>query len=87
MNTNEENDNHINKNLKQSNDKHGKTLPVCRVETAGKTWYGSAVDILGPSKMIYSPDKPRACGAKLWIETDSDVVIHDKTTYAEMRRG
>ena len=64
---------HINKNLKQSNDKHG------------KTWYGSTVDILGPSSMVYSPDKPRKCGAKLWIETDSDVVIHDKTTYSEMR--
>ena len=23
---------HINKQLKQSNDKHGKTFPVCRVE-------------------------------------------------------
>jgi len=34
---------HINKNLKQSNDKHGKTLPVCRVELDGKTWYGSPV--------------------------------------------
>jgi hypothetical protein len=63
---------HINKNLKQSNDKHGRTLPVCRVEVAGKTWYGSKVDIPG---------------AKLLIETDSDVVIHDRTTYAEMRRG
>ena len=78
---------HINKNLKQSNDKHGRTLPVCRVEVDGKTWYGSKVDILGPSSMVYSPDKPRKCGAKLWIETDSDVVIHNRTTYAEMRRN
>ena len=76
---------HINKNLKQSNDKHGKTRPVCRVETEGKTWYGSSVDMLGPSSMIYSPDKPRKCGAKLWIETDGEVIIHDKTTYADMR--
>ena len=78
---------HINKNLKQSNDKHGRTLPVCRVEVDGKTWYGSKVDILGPSSMIYSPDEPRKCGAKLWIETNAEVVIHDKTTFAEMRRG
>jgi len=33
---------HINKNLKQSNDKHGRTLPVCRVEVEGQTWYGSS---------------------------------------------
>ena len=74
---------HINKNLKQSNDKHGRTLPVCRVETGGKILYGTEVDILGPSSMIYSPDKPRKCGAKLWIETDGGVGINDKTTYAE----
>ena len=43
---------HINKNLKQSNDKHGKSKPVCRVEVNGETWYGSKVDILGPSSMV-----------------------------------
>ena len=78
---------HINKNLKQSNDKHGGSNPVCRVEVGGETLYGSRVDILGPSSMIYSPDKPRKCGAKLWIETDAEVIIHDKTTYSEMRRN
>ena len=77
---------HINKNLKQSNDKHGRTLPVCRVEAKGKVWYGSQVDILGPSSMIYSPDKPRKCGARLWIETDDEVVIHNKVSFADMRR-
>ena len=77
---------HINKNLKQSNDKHGKLFPVCRVETEGKTWYGTKVDILGPSSMIYSPDKPRKCGARLWIENDDEVVIHNKVSFADMRR-
>ena len=32
-------------------------------------------------------DRTVGCGAKLWIETDSDVIIHDKTTYAEVVRG
>jgi len=76
---------HINKNLKQSNDKHGRTVPICRVEIRGKTLYGSAVDIQGPSKMIYNPDKPRKCGAKLWIETNSPVIIQDQTTYRELK--
>jgi len=76
---------HINKNLKQSDDKRKSKRPVCRVEVEGKTWYGSEVDILGPSKMIYRPDEPRKCGAKLWIETDSEVIIHDKTTYKDMQ--
>jgi len=77
---------HINKNIIQQNAKRQTKLPVCRVEIGKKIWYGSKVDILGPSAMIYSPDKPRKCGAKLWIETDAEVVIHDKTTYKEMKR-
>ena len=77
---------HINKNIIQQNNKRGTKLPVCRVELGGKTWYGSKVDILGPSEMIYSPDKPRPCGARLWIETNSEVVIHNKTTYKDMRK-
>ena len=76
---------HINKNIIEKNNKRGTKLPVCRVELKGKTWYGSKVDILGPSEMIYSPDKPRKCGARLWIETDSEVFIHNKTTYKEMQ--
>ena len=32
------------------------------------------VEINGPSKVIYSPDKPLSCGARLWIETDAEVV-------------
>ena len=76
---------HINRNIIQQNEKRNTRLPVCRVDMNGKTWYGSKVDILGPSSMVYRPDKPRACGAKLWIETEAEVVIHDKTTYKEMK--
>tara|TARA_S200002703_G_scaffold86551_1_gene74591 strand:- start:1262 stop:1513 length:252 start_codon:yes stop_codon:yes gene_type:complete len=76
---------HINRNILQQNEKHNKCKPICRVEVNGKTWYGSRVDIKGPSTMIYSPDKPRTCGAKLWIETDSEVVIHDKVTFKQLK--
>lgn len=78
---------HINKNLKQSDDKHGSMKPVCRVEVDGETWYGTSVDIEGPSKMVYQPDNPRKCGAKLWIETDSNVVIHNKVKFKEINRN
>ena len=77
---------HINRNVIQRNEKDGTRLPPCRVDIQGKTWYGSKVDILGPSEMVYSPDKPRKCGAKLWIETEGEVTIHDKITYKEMMK-
>ena len=64
---------HINRNIIQSNAKHSREEPVVRVEENGKVQYCMEVDIKGPSRMVYRPDKPRPCGAKLWIETDADV--------------
>lgn len=64
---------HINRNIIQSNAKHGRKEPVVRVEENGIVKYCMEVKILGPSRMVYRPDKPRPCGAKLWIETDAEV--------------
>lgn len=66
---------HINRNIIQRNSKNGTTEPVCRVQEGKKVTYGMTVEILGPSKMVYRPDDPLPCGAKLWIETDSEVII------------
>jgi len=66
---------HINRNIIQTNAKRGTEEPVVRVEENGKVQYCMEVDIKGPSRMIYRPDKPRPCGAKLWIETDADVEL------------
>ena len=64
---------HINRNIIQHNAKYDKEEPVVRVEEDGKVLYCMEVDIKGPSRMVYRPDKPRTCGAKLWIETDAEV--------------
>lgn len=68
---------HINRNVIQYNGKHGTEIPVCRVEneSTGEITYCMEARILGPATMIYSPSKPRKCGAKLWIETDSEVKL------------
>ena len=66
---------HINRNIIQSNAKRGSEEPVCRVEENGVVQYCMEVDIRGPSRMVYRPDKPRPCGAKLWIETEADIIL------------
>lgn len=66
---------HINRNIIQSNAKRGSEEPVCRVEENGVVQYCMEVDIRGPSRMVYRPNKPRPCGAKLWIETEADVIL------------
>ena len=57
------------------NNKHKDKKPVITVKTSKSNTYGDEVQIHGPSKVIYSPDKPLPCGAKVWIETKSEVDI------------
>ena len=55
------------------NKKHGTNDPVITVKTSHSNRYAHNVEILGPSKVIYRPKKPLSCGARVWIETDSEV--------------
>ena len=65
---------HVNQHKIRANKKHGTNDPVITVKTSKSNTYGHEVIINGSSKVIYSPDKPLSCGAKVWIETESEVV-------------
>lgn len=77
---------HINRNIIQHNAKYGKKLPVCRVQEGSKSRYGQTIDIHGPSKMVYDPEHPLKCGAKLWIETEAKITIHGEATFANIKK-
>ncbi|NEO64905.1 MAG: helix-turn-helix domain-containing protein [Moorea sp. SIO4G2] len=47
--------------------------PVISVKRSGDNLYGNQVEILGPCRIVYQPDNPLRCGARLWIETFSDI--------------
>ena len=66
---------HVNQHKIRSNKKHNLNEPVITVKTSKSNDYGHEVEILGPSKIIYSPDKPLSCGARVWIETEAEVNI------------
>ena len=66
---------HVNMHHIRHNKKHGTNKPVITVKTSKSNDYGHEVEILGPSKVIYSPDKPLSCGARVWIETEAEVKI------------
>tara|TARA_Y100000813_G_C24014124_1_gene281935 strand:+ start:316 stop:537 length:222 start_codon:yes stop_codon:yes gene_type:complete len=66
---------HVNQHVVRSNKKHGKKEPVLTVKTYKSNTYAHEVEIKGESKVIYSPDKPLSCGARVWIETESEVVV------------
>ena len=70
---------HVNMHIIRRNHKTGEREPTITVKTSKSNTYANEVEILGPSKVIYSPDKPLSCGARLWIETDSEVMVDGKT--------
>ena len=65
---------HINQHIIKSNGKTGDNDPVITVKTYKENRYAHEVVINGPSRLVYSPDKPLSCGANVWIETDSEFV-------------
>tara|TARA_R100000306_G_C4290464_1_gene99800 strand:+ start:299 stop:517 length:219 start_codon:yes stop_codon:yes gene_type:complete len=66
---------HVNQHKIKSNSKHNKNEPVLTVKTYKSNDYGHEVEIDGPCKVVYRPNKPLSCGARLWIETKSEVKI------------
>jgi hypothetical protein len=76
---------HVNAQLIKRNIKNKTTHPVVRVQQGSKQRYCSEAIIDGPSRIVYSPERPLSCGARLWIETEADVTLVDETTYAKMR--
>ena len=71
---------HVNQHVVRKNGKTGERNPVLTVKTYKDNKYAHEVEIDGPSRIVYSPDKPLSCGAKVWIETTSEVKIKNSET-------
>jgi hypothetical protein len=68
---------HVNQHVIKRNSKLGENNPVLTVKTYNSNTYAHAVNIQGPSRVVYSPNKPLSCGARVWIETNAPVVLGD----------
>ena len=66
---------HVNQHNIRANAK-GVDLPVLTVKSYKENIKCNEVIVHGDSKIIYSPDKPLSCGAKVWIETEASVTIN-----------
>jgi len=55
---------HVNRQMVRQ----GKPKPIS-IQTSQGVKRAGVVQIYGPSFMVYRPDKPLKCGAKLWVET------------------
>ena len=66
---------HVNQHVIRSNAKNGTDEPVLTVKRGRSNVYAHEVEITGPARVVYSAQKPLSCGARVWIETQNDVVI------------
>jgi hypothetical protein len=71
---------HVNQHNIRSNKTHGTDLPVITIKQGRKNTYCNSVEILGPSKIIYSgpgcdTKALLGCGARVVIETEADIKI------------
>jgi hypothetical protein len=69
---------HINQHKIRRNSKTGEREPVITTKTYKSNTYCYEVEINGKCKVVYRPDKPLSCGAKVWIETEENVKCLDK---------
>lgn len=69
---------HVNQHVIKDNRKNNLNNPVLTVKTYKSNTYAHTVEILGSSKVVYSPNKPLSCGAHVWIETEAEVIIHNE---------
>jgi hypothetical protein len=68
---------HVNQHVIRRNTKTGDTAPPLSVKTSKGSFPCSGVVIHGEAVVRYSPEKPLACGAKVWIETHAGVSLTD----------
>ena len=76
---------HVNQHKIKSNAKSGSRAPVLTVKTYKSNDYAHEAVIRDKdgnevARVVYSPDKPLSCGARVWVETLLDVEL---LTYEE----
>ena len=69
---------HVNQHVIKANAKCGENNPIFTIKQGGKNTYAFNVKVVGEMELVYSPDKPLSCGAKVWIETRGDIELDGK---------
>jgi ribonuclease BN (tRNA processing enzyme) len=76
---------HVNRHFIAANTKDGGNRPIYSVKSGrNNVRYAREVVIHGPSRLVYSGDQ-LSCGARAWIETDSDLLLVDEMDYQEAK--
>ena len=83
---------HVHLQVIASNRKHTRNEPPLTVKTyASKSRHAKPVAsrraheglITGPARIVHSPHDPLPCGARVWIETESEVICGKESREVE----
>ena len=66
---------HVDQHAIRANAKDGGKRPVLTVKNYQTNRKAHRVRIDGPSELVYQPDNPLSCGARVWIETKATVCV------------
>lgn len=79
---------HVHQQVVATNRKHGTNEPPLTVKTfASDAWNAKPVSlrraheavVSGPCRIVHSPHRPLPCGARVWIETESEVTCDEES--------
>lgn len=73
---------HVNRSHIAKNIKDNKNRPIYTTKVNGETIYAREVLIHGPSRLVPFGTQ-LSCGARAWIETESDIELVDPMTFKE----
>lgn len=76
---------HVHQQIIRSNAKHGRNDPPLTVKTFAGSVRGKPVEsrrahqvfISGPARIVHDSGRPLSCGARVWVETSSEVTCDD----------
>ncbi len=66
---------HVNKPQIDRNRKHKTEEPVITIRQGDRSSRCHLVEIQGKCRVIYQPNNPLPCGAKVWIEVSPDIRV------------
>lgn len=66
---------HVNQYVIRGNRRDHANEPPLRIKTSRANLSAHDIEIRGPSRLIYSPEKPLSCGARVWLETKAPLVV------------
>ena len=75
---------HVNMHIIRRNRTTARRDPPLTIKTSGANLRAQRVIINGNSEVVYRPDRPLACGARVWIETRAPLTVIDDRGSTEL---